>query len=158
MKVEALSRNEVITVGRQATVAEAARTMRRHHAGDLIVVEQRQMGTIPVGILTDRDIVIEVIGQGYSPEQITLDSVMSGDLVTARVEDEVADVLRAMSTKGVRRAPIVDRQGQLRGIVSVDDLLAVIATEVMQLARLIRREQSQELKKTEDPFQDEFAT
>jgi Mg/Co/Ni transporter MgtE len=58
----------------------------------------------------------------------------------------------------VRRAPIVDRQRQLRGIVLVDDLIAVIATELMQLARLIRREQSRELKKTEDPFQDEFAT
>lgn len=85
-------------------------------------------------------------------------SVMSGDLVTARVEDEVADVLRAMCAKGVRRTPIVDRQRQLRGIVLVDDLIAVIATELMQLARLNRREQSQELKKTEDPFQDEFAT
>lgn len=158
MKVETVFQHEVITVDRQATIGEAAQTMRERHVGDLIVVEQRRAGTTPVGIITDRDIVVEVVGQGINPEQIVVGSVMSGDLVTAQAGDEVTDTLRAMSAKGVRRVPIVDQQGRLQGIVSVDDLVVVIATELMRLARLIHREQARELNKTTDPFQDEFAT
>ncbi len=158
MKVETVSQHEVITVERHATIVEAAQTMRQRHVGDLVVVEQCQAGAIPVGIITDRDIVVEVIGQGIDPKQTAVGSVMSGDLVTARPEDDVTDTLRAMSAKGVRRAPLVDQQGRLQGIVSVDDLVVVVATELMRLARLIRHEQARELKKTADPFQDEFAT
>lgn len=158
MKIEAVSQHEVVTVNRQATIVEAAQTMRQRHVGDLVVVEQRRTGTTPVGIITDRDIVVEVIGQGIDPEQSVVGNVMSGDLVTARAEDDVTDTLCAMSAKGVRRAPIVDHQGRLQGIVSVDDLVVVIATELMRLARLIRHEQARELKKTADPFEDEFAT
>ncbi|HSQ03408.1 MAG TPA: CBS domain-containing protein [Burkholderiales bacterium] len=80
---------------------------------------------------------------------------MSTTLVTVGIEEEITDVLRTMSDKGARA--IVDDRGRLRGIICIDDVIGVLAAEVARLARLIQREQTQELEKTDDPFRDEFA-
>jgi CBS domain-containing protein len=131
---------------RDNTVAVAAKLMRHGHVGSLVVVEKMNGGKrIPVGIVTDRDIIVEVIATGLDPAVITVGDIMSQDLVVGRESDTVLETLEIMRFKGVRRLPTVDRDGQLVGIVTVDDLLEILAEELNELARIVAREQSHEV-------------
>jgi CBS domain-containing protein len=135
----------VAFVTRDATVAAAARLMRHGHVGSLVVVESMDCGKRnPVGIVTDRDIVVEVIATGLDPAVITLGDIMTQELVVGRESDSVLETLETMRFKGVRRLPTVDRDGQLVGIVTVDDLLEVLAEELNDLTRIVAREQTHE--------------
>ena len=129
----------------ETTVAAAAKLMRHGHVGSLVVVEQMNGGRrVPSGIVTDRDIIVEVIATGLDPAVITVGDIMSGDVVVGRETDTVLETLEAMRFKGVRRLPTVDRDGQLVGIVTVDDLLEALAEQLNELARIVAREQSRE--------------
>ena len=131
---------------RDATVASAAKLMRHGHVGSLVIVDQMNGGKrVPVGMVTDRDIIVEVIATGLDPAVITVGDIMSQDLVVGRESDSVLETLEVMRFKGVRRLPTVDRDGQLVGIVTVDDLLEILAEELNELARIVAREQSHEV-------------
>jgi CBS domain-containing protein len=126
-------------------VAAAAKLMRYGHIGSLVVVEQMNGGKrIPIGIVTDRDIVVEVIATGLDPVVITVGDIMEPELVVGRESDSVLETLEIMRFKGVRRLPTVDREGQLVGIVTVDDLLEILAEQLNELATIVAREQSHE--------------
>jgi CBS domain-containing protein len=130
---------------REATVADAAKLMRQHHVGSLVVVEDVNGGKrVPVGIVTDRDAVVEVMATGLDPKTITVGDIMVQDLVTARESEGVLETMQIMRYKGVRRLPIVGKSGELIGIVSIDDLLEVLAEELSELAKIIAREQARE--------------
>jgi CBS domain-containing protein len=119
--------------------------MRYGHIGSLVVVEQMNGGKrIPIGIVTDRDIVVEVIATGLDPAVITVGDIMEEELVVGRESDSVLETLEIMRFKGVRRLPTVDREGQLVGIVTVDDLLEILAEQLNELATIVAREQSHE--------------
>jgi len=119
--------------------------MRHGHIGSLVVVEQMNGGKrIPAGIVTDRDIVVEVIATGLDPAVITVGDIMEPELVVGRESDSVLETLEIMRFKGVRRLPTVDREGQLVGIVTVDDLLEILAEQLNELATIVAREQSHE--------------
>jgi len=157
MTIGTLCAKPVAQIRRDATVADAAFLMRASHVGDLVVVDGSD-GQSPVGIITDRDIVVEVIGQGFAPAQIPVGSVMSTPVLLLREEDGLLEALEQMAARGVRRAPIVDRHGHLKGLVSIDDVVPLLARELAKISVLIRREQSAEVRRTEDVLQDEFAT
>jgi CBS domain-containing protein len=130
---------------RETTVGEAAKLMREHHVGTLVVVEQVNGGKrVPVGIVTDRDAVVEVMATGLDPNTITVGDIMAPDLVTARENEGLLETMQIMRYKGVRRLPIVGRTGELIGIVSIDDLLEVLAEELSELAKVSGREQARE--------------
>jgi CBS domain-containing protein len=119
--------------------------MRHGHVGSLVVVEQLNGGRrVPVGIVTDRDVIVEVVATGLDPGVITVGDIMSRDLVVGRESDTVLETLEVMRFRGVRRLPTVDRDGQLVGIVTVDDLLEALAEQLSELARIVAREQSRE--------------
>jgi len=138
-------RRDVVSVAREATAAAAAQLMRQHHVGALVVCE-RMNGErrIPVGIVTDRDIVVEVVAPELRADTITVGDIMREELITVRETDSVVAVLEVMRFKGVRRVPVVGADGQLVGIVTVDDLLGVLADELGDIARIVSREQAQE--------------
>jgi CBS domain-containing protein len=141
---EICTRNTVMTT-RDTTVAAAAQLMRQNHVGTLVVVDSVNGGKrIPVGIVTDRDAVIEVMATGLDPKTITVGDIMAQDLVTARENEGVLETMQIMRYKGVRRLPIVGKSGELIGIVSIDDLLEVLAEEISELAKVISREQARE--------------
>ncbi|HEY7656009.1 MAG TPA: CBS domain-containing protein [Burkholderiales bacterium] len=130
---------------RDTTVADAAKLMRQHHVGSLVVVEDVNGGKrVPVGIVTDRDAVVEVMATGLDPNTITVGDIMVQDLVTARESEGVLETMQIMRYKGVRRLPIVGKSGELIGIVSIDDLLEVLAEELSELAKVVAREQARE--------------
>jgi len=138
-------RRDVAFTPRETTVAAAARMMRQAHVGSLVVVEQKAGERIvPVGIVTDRDIVVEVTATDLDPKVITVGDIMRAEFVTSAEGDSVLEVLGTMRAKGIRRMPIVAEDGQLAGIVTIDDLLEVLAGQVNEIARIVAREQAHE--------------
>ena len=145
MPIGTIRNREVVTAHRGTKVSEAAQLMRKHHVGDVVVVDEIDGREVPCGIVTDRDIVITVIAQGVDPEGVVLGDMMSSDVVVGRETDGVADTIQVMRTKGVRRLPIVNALGTLVGIVTADDLLALLSDEMIALTTLVAREQRREL-------------
>jgi CBS domain-containing protein len=136
---------DVVAVTRETTAAVAAQLMRHHHVGTLVVCEQMNGDRrIPVGIVTDRDIVVEVVAPELRADTITVGDIMGEALVTVRESEGVVPTLEVMRFKGVRRLPIVSADGQLVGIVSIDDLLGVLADELGDIAKIVAREQAHE--------------
>lgn len=144
MSIGAICNREVVFIERNANVAEAARLMREQHVGALVVIDQRDGRLIPVGMLTDRDLVVEVLGEDVPLEAVKIADVMSAQPLTAREEDGIWDTIQRMRLKGVRRVPVVNADGGLEGIVSADDLLELLADEFMGLVKMIGREQAKE--------------
>lgn len=140
---EICNRDVVITTPSES-VLQAAQLMRQYHVGDVVVVEERQGQQIPQGILTDRDIVIELIAKEVELQSINIGDVMSLELLTAQENEDVLDVLKRMRHKGVRRIPVVNRTGGLVGILTTDDVIDLLAEQLSNLAGLVRRQQNEE--------------
>lgn len=146
MSIGEICTREVIVAAEDTSVESAAELMRRYHVGDLVVTKDLDGKRVPLGIVTDRDIVVEVVAAGLDPKALTVGDIMGQELVTSREEDGILDTLQIMRTTGVRRLPIVDEQGVLLGIVTVDDLIEVFAEELTDLARVISRGRAREAK------------
>lgn len=146
MRVGEICNREVIVVEPGVAVREAAALMRQYHVGDLVVVEVRGEKRVPVGIVTDRDIAIEVTAMGVDPEAVKVGEVMGPGLVTVGEHDTVYDTLQRMRQHGVRRIPVVDARGGLAGIVSLADLLEFLAEELSYLSKVELREQAREAR------------
>jgi len=136
---------EVLVATPETTVTEAARLMRQHHVGDLVVVAGENGSRVPTGIVTDRDIVLGGVATGLDPSIFTIGDLVTETLVTVREDLGVFECIQKMRIKGVRRMPVMDAQNKLVGIVSVDDLVQLLGQELGELGRLISREQAKEL-------------
>ncbi len=139
-----ICKREVAQAPRNATIQVAAKLMRHCHVGTLVVVDDTPGGRVPVGILTDRDIVIEVDAVDLDPKTITVGDVMAPELVTVRAEEGLLQAAEIMRFKGVRRLPVVDQGGNLAGIISIDDLLEALIEQMTEMARVLGREREHE--------------
>jgi len=137
---------EVVITGQDVSVTEAAMLMKQHHVGDLVVVEKQGEKTLPIGIITDRDIVIEVIAKKADPDALIIKDIMSTGLVTVEEKQALLDTLTLMQNQGVRRIIVVDAQGSLQGLLSADDAIELIAEAINNLTKLVKREISHEEK------------
>lgn len=138
---------DVVVATRDTTVTEAAKLMRQQHVGSLVIVDRTEEGLrVPLGIVTDRDIVIEVTATELDPATITVGDIMPAEVVTVRGDADVHDALQVMRRKGVRRLPVVTGDGRLIGLVALDDLLEHVAAELSELIKVIEREQAREAK------------
>ncbi len=146
MAIGEICNREVVVVTRATSVAEAARLMRQHHVGDVVVAMEEGGLRTPVGILTDRDIVVETVAAGLDPSTLVVGEIMTPDLATVQENTGVFEAIRYMRDKGVRRMPVVDTDGDLIGILALDDLLDLLAEELGALARLIARERKRETR------------
>lgn len=144
MSIGSLCNRQVISARRDTPIPEAAQIMRQNHVGDLVVVDEMGGRRVPVGIVTDRDIVIEIVARGEDAKAFTAGDIMSLKLVTAPETEGVFETIELMRVSGVRRIPIVDRTGGLAGIVSLDDLFALVAEEMAELSKIVVRERAQE--------------
>lgn len=129
---------------RDMTLAAAARQMREHHVGCLVVVDVADARRRVLGVLTDRDIVVEVVAPGIDPATLAVGDVMSAEPVTAREDDSLIDLMRLMRSHGVRRVPVVGAGDELVGIVTLDDVLTILAEELGLLVAAIDREGQRE--------------
>jgi CBS domain-containing protein len=146
MNAGEICNREVVVAYRDMSLAEAARLMRERHVGSLVVVVDRLSERVPVGMLTDRDPTVAVIAKEVDPQPLAVRDVMSTDLITVREQDSMADALRLMRERGVRRIPVLTRSGALAGILTVDDVLDILAEQLNDLVRAIAREQARETR------------
>lgn len=145
MRIGDICIREVACVGRDASIQEAAQLMRTRHVGDLVIVEQRPKGPRPVGIVTDRDLVVEVLAEKIDTRRVTVGDIVVRDLITAVEDQTVFDTVEQLQRHGVRRLPVVDREGYLLGIITVDDLFELLAMELAELSKALARERRQEM-------------
>ncbi len=129
---------------KQTPLNGAARLMRENHVGCLVVVDEVGGKQIVVGVLTDRDIVTAVVASDLDPSTLQVEDVMSTDLVTAREDDSLIDLMHSMRRKGVRRIPVVGEQDELIGVVTLDDVLDILAQELGLLVGAIDSEGQRE--------------
>ena len=146
MPVGEICNREVVVAERTTTIVEAARLMRRYHVGDLVVVDEVQGRRVPVGMVTDRDLVVEVIAREQPFASCTVSAVMSATVVCVPETAGVIEAIQLMRSHGVRRVPVVDAGGALVGILAADDLLDLLAEELSALARIAPRGQEREVR------------
>jgi CBS domain-containing protein len=141
--------HDTVTARGDERLLDAARRMRTLHVGCLVVVEKGEHGRdYPTGILTDRDIVVGVLAQtDQKLHLIQVDDVMTRKLVVAKESDDVGKTLKRMRKAGVRRVPVVDDLGALKGLLSFDDILEHIEEEVHDLTALVGHERHRETER-----------
>jgi CBS domain-containing protein len=144
MKLKELCTPEVVYCTAQISALHAARLMRERHVGDLVVIDESKDTHAPIGIVTDRDIVVEVLAKDLDPATTRVGQIMRVPLVIGRMSEEVDTALERMRTHGVRRVPVLDDTEQLVGILSLDDLLKRLAADAAVLADIVTREQDRE--------------
>jgi CBS domain-containing protein len=142
MTVENLVTRHVATVDTNATVVDAARAMRNRHVRALVVTQ----GQRPVGMITDRDLVVSILAMDLAPTGITAGDVMTTHPFTLRPEEDADAAIRRMRGLGIRRAPVVDSKGQLCGLFAIDDYLEHLANGLREVSILIAQERREEEK------------
>ena len=146
MTVGEICNREVIVIQRDATVLEAAKLMRQYHVGAVIVVDKHSDRQIPVGIVTDRDLVVEVLATELDETVITVGDIMTPEVFTVKESASTHDAIELMRRKTSRRLPVVDETGELVGILTLDDALQIVSEELLDLAKLVRYEQKKEIR------------
>ena len=132
MELQSAIRRSPVTVAPDTTLATAAKAMDEGGVGALVIVEDGR----PIGIVTDRDITVRATARRFPPDA-RIDSVMSTDLVTCSAGDDVSRALHVFDEHPIRRLPLVDEEGALVGMVTADDLLVNISSELAELVRPI---------------------
>jgi CBS domain-containing protein len=137
MTVTDLMREDVVTAAGDATAADLARQMRDEGVGSVVVVDDEAR---PAGVVTDRDLAVEVVADGGDPTALTADQVMTGPPETVGTDTGVMELCDRLNEASVRRMPVVDDDGTLAGIVTLDDLTVLLTDELGALAGVVEAE------------------
>jgi CBS domain-containing protein len=148
MKVGDICTRDVVTVAPEATLEEAAKIMRQRQSGSLVVIRDEDGKTFPVGIVTDRDIVVEVVGKDLEDiAKISAGDLLDRELITATEEEGVLELVERMRAHGIRRVPVIGDDGTIIGIVSFDDVVGALSRILADLTVLVGRQQRREEKR-----------
>jgi CBS domain-containing protein len=135
MSVQAHCQREVQTVSAAASIRATAQQMESNRLGCLIVVDAHER---PVGVITDRDVVLRGLQQGNDPEQMRAGDIMSKVAAKARGAMPINTAILRMGTDGVRRMPVIDPHGRLAGVFTYDDAMQQVAKNLGLAADAIR--------------------
>lgn len=138
MTIGTICTARVITVDRGTDIAAAAAVMRENRIGYLIVTDPG--GAAPIGVITDRDIVVKVVAKDVDAHTLTVGDVMTPDPLTAAEDDGISETLHRMRRLGVRRVPVVGPRGQVSGVLSIDDVVDHLVSQLSDVAGSIRNE------------------
>lgn len=138
-----LSQSIVAVVEPETSALQTAQLMRQHHVGALVVVDAAEKSR-PVGIVTDRDLVLAVMAEGLDPTVFTASDIMSSDLVLARADLDLKDAIGLMHERKVRRLVVVDDTGRLCAITTLEDVLEALADDLRELAVSLRSARDRE--------------
>ena len=136
MHIGQICTRSLVTCKRDTSASELARKMRDQHVADVLVIEERGGRLTPVGIVTDRDLMVEIIARGRHPDQVCAADVMCADLETALDSEFVYDAIWHMRSKRVRKLAVVDAHNALVGVLTVDDVTQFLAGELIEVARI----------------------
>jgi CBS domain-containing protein len=139
MNISSICRRRIVTIDSKGALTQAARLMREHHVGSLVVTTDGQDGPQVVGVVTDRDLVISVLANGLDTSSLAVGALASPQIVSVTEDDGVDAALALMRDSGVRRLLVVDEKRQLTGIVALDDLVEACVDLVSGLGQVIRR-------------------
>ena len=138
MSISSLCNRTVICVNTGTLISDAAKEMEEKNVGSIVVVDNEK----PCGMVTDRDIVIRVINKEKDPKQTYVDDVMS-ELVLCLEEDMgLYQALEMLKGKSVRRYPVIDKNGDLKGIITLDDIIFLLGKELYDVASIVQSESS----------------
>lgn len=151
MSAGEICNRDVVVIEREGSLTDVVKLMREHHVGDVVVVDERDGQRVPVGILTDRDVVVEILAEEVDFNALAVGDVMSYPLLSVREDEEALDVLKRMRAEGVRRVPVVNLAGGLIGILTADDLIELMAEQLSDLSALIAKEQQRERRRMVQP-------
>lgn len=144
MNIGEICNREVVFATEDMSVKEAAELMRDQHVGSLVVIRQADLGRVVAGMVTDRDIAIVAVARDFDPQSLRVGDIMSSEVVTARPDASLNDVLHLMRQSGVRRVPVTTDDAVLIGIVTLDDLLEILAEEMQGFVQAITSAQRRE--------------
>jgi CBS domain-containing protein len=145
MLVADICTKAVVTCAPEDRLLDAARKMRDQHVGAVVVVEQREGIVVPVGVVTDRDVVVDALVPRLDRiTELTVADLSDREVITVNAGVNVDRALEIMSESGVRRAPVVDGRGALVGIVTIDDLIETLAARLIGVVAVIRKQQIRE--------------
>jgi len=139
MRIADLCRRDVVTASPSTSLVELARLMRKSHVGSVLIVAEPGKRKL-AGIVTDRDIVIEVLAMGLNPFAVTAGDIMTASPAVARPGDDALWALKIMRDRGVRRLPVVDEGGELLGLLAFDDLMQHVASLLGDISQVIGTE------------------
>jgi signal-transduction protein with cAMP-binding, CBS, and nucleotidyltransferase domain len=137
MPIQDIIREDVVTAGKDATVAALARQMKDQNVGSVIITNSET----PIGIVTDRDLTTRILSNGDGPGDLHAKDVMSEELCSIDERAGFYETAQLMSEEGVRRLPVCDDDGRLSGIITADDMSELLAEEQQQLAAIIQAQQ-----------------
>jgi len=143
MNVSRVCKHQVITVTPRTDLVAAAELMREKHVGFLVVVEPEPGAAYgrPVGVVTDRDIVVTVVAKGADPKALNVADIMNQGPAMVDETESLDHALQTMRRMGVRRLPVIGARGMLTGIVSLDDAIDVLARELGEVSGTVKNEQ-----------------
>lgn len=147
MKVGEYCNREVVIIRKDESLKAAAELMRKYHVGDVILVNEELEKRIPIGIITDRDLVIEVLALGLEPEKLFSTDIIVEPLCLIQEDKSIFDALELMRDNKIRRLPVVDINGALVGIITIDDITELLTEMVGCIAEVINKQQKKELKR-----------
>ncbi|HSB95095.1 MAG TPA: CBS domain-containing protein [Spongiibacteraceae bacterium] len=161
MSIGDFCKRAVATANREMDAVEAAQLMRAQHVNYLVIVAESNGGTVPLGVITDRDLVLEVLAQQVDPRSVALGDIMTAAVQTARVGSDSLEALLLMANKGVHHLIIVSGNGQIEGVITIDNLIEMIFEQLQALQKIVRlahplerNKRSQNLK----PVRGKYAT
>ena len=144
MLVKDLCNPDVVCCEPQTLVKDAARLMRTKHVGDLVVVNDLEGDRLPIGVITDRDLTVDVLGNGRDASTTVVAELVRQPVVIAKEDEDSSQVLERMRVHGVRRVPVVNQSGATVGVVTLDDLLHLFVDEAKGLLEVISIGQNRE--------------
>jgi CBS domain-containing protein len=147
MNLKTLGQKYVVTVTTETSLEDTARLMRENHVGDVVVVELKGDRKLPVGILTDRDIVMATIALGAPVKPLAAGDIMTTNIVTVKENESLNNLIDLMKEKGVKRVPIVNQERGIVGIIALDDVMALLSRELAALAEVGKRQKEVELQR-----------
>ncbi len=147
MPVRNLLRRPVLTLPPEASCVEAARLMEREGVGAVVVALEGR----PLGIVTDRDLAVRVMARGRNPREVRLREVMSGTPIYLSEQRGLDEFISTMREMAVRRMMVVDDEGQLVGVLALDDLLLLLSRQLGALADVVQRSVARRLREASAP-------
>lgn len=136
MTIYTVCQTNVVSISSDTSVEFASDLMREKNIGCLVITENYK----PVGIVTDRDFVIRRSKIPDWDDSTPISAIMTHDVMTIKKDTGIFEAIQVMKSAGVRRLPVVDRGGRLVGLITLDDIIRLLARELGEIARIIGKE------------------
>ncbi|PWY54876.1 CBS domain-containing protein [Legionella qingyii] len=146
MRVGEYCNRDVVVINDYESVKNAADLMRSHHVGDLVLLEEQENKKVPIGIVTDRDLVVEVMAAGVKPDSLLVRDILTEPFSCVFENDSLFDALEMMHSKKIRRLPVVNHDKMLIGIITLDDFIEILAETMVKMVDVIKFQQKKEAK------------